>query len=138
MSLVDTLSRHSDDTTSRRTVVKTGAKLAYAAPLIAATMGLSAQHSGAVSIEPTEVCSPAMVFSGNGWGGWSCPDGMHAVGANLKPAGVTVQYQAIAGPGYVTEWGYVYGPKESGYVVQNDNDGESITICVLCAPGYPA
>jgi len=35
--------------TTRRTVVKTGAKLAYAAPLVAATMKLSAAGVGAAS-----------------------------------------------------------------------------------------
>lgn len=139
MSFDSSSSQLLNGSASRRAVVKTGVKVAYATPIIAASMGLAAQGAGAVSGGPTttEVCSPAMAFGPNGWGGWSCPDGMHAVGANLKPDGVTVQFQEIAGPGYVTQFGYTYGPKESGYVVQNDNDGESITICVLCADGYP-
>jgi hypothetical protein len=45
--LTDGLSRQRDTTTTRRTIVKTGVKLAYAVPVVAATMKLST--SGALA-----------------------------------------------------------------------------------------
>ncbi len=44
--------------TSRRTIVKTGAKFAYAAPVIAGTMKLSAQGAGAASPVPCKDPQP--------------------------------------------------------------------------------
>jgi hypothetical protein len=49
--LIDSLT---STTTTRRTIVKTGTKLAYAAPLVAATLSLSAAAAGAAS--PVEAC----------------------------------------------------------------------------------
>ena len=133
MSFVDSLSRHSDDTTSRRTIVKTGAKLAYAAPLIAASMSLTARGTGAVSgPTTTRVCSPEMAFGPLGWGGWSCPAGTHAVGGHVEPAGAEVLSEQVAGPGSVWPH-YTFGAEESGYVVQNINAGQNLTVCVECA-----
>ena len=42
--------------TTRRTIVKTGAKLAYAAPLVAASIKLSV-HSAKAAISPGQTCS---------------------------------------------------------------------------------
>ena len=49
-------------TTTRRTVVKTGAKFAYAAPLVAATMKLSTGGAGAVSGAPCPNPAPSSTF----------------------------------------------------------------------------
>ncbi len=46
---LDELTKHLGNSTSRRTIVKTGGKLAYAAPLVAASFKLSANAAGAVS-----------------------------------------------------------------------------------------
>jgi hypothetical protein len=133
MSLVDSLSRHSDDTTSRRTVVKTGAKLAYAAPLIAATMGLSAQHGFAASPPTTtRYCGSPLPFGSTGWGGWSCPAGQQAYGGEAITEGEPVMVEKIAQPGEVYLH-YTFGPAEWGYVVQNGAEGQTIQVCVDCA-----
>jgi hypothetical protein len=55
--------------TSRRTIVRTGVKMAYAAPIVAATMKLSAQSGFAASIGPNEcskggVCADAATCGG--------------------------------------------------------------------------
>jgi hypothetical protein len=120
-------------TTTRRTVVKTGVKLAYAAPLVAVTMKMSAGGAAAVSGPTTSrVCSPELVFGPLGWGGWSCPAGTTAVGGEVLPAGAIVQSQQVAGPNSVWPH-YTFGPTESGYVVQNSNTGQTLTVCVFCA-----
>ena len=82
---------------------------------------------------PEVICSPPLQFGPNGWGGWSCPDGMMAVGGSFEPAGATVQAAEIAEPGDVYPH-HTFGPDEWGFVVQNDNDGETITVCVECVP----
>ena len=53
---------------TRRTIVATGAKLAYAAPLVAASFTLSATNAAAVSLGPGDACrklTPAAVAVGN-------------------------------------------------------------------------
>jgi hypothetical protein len=56
---VEELSAQLAKETSRRTVVKTGAKLAYAAPIVAASFKLSARGAGAATVsgEPGSGCS---------------------------------------------------------------------------------
>ena len=133
MSIVDSLSRHADDTTSRRTVVKTGAKLAYAAPLIAATMGLSAQHGFAASPPATtRICGSPLGFGSMGWGGWSCPAGQQAYGGEAITEGKPVLVAKIAMPGESYPH-HVFGASEWGYVVQNGAEGQVIQVCVDCA-----
>ncbi len=81
---------------------------------------------------PTEIhCSDPLVFGPNGWGGWSCPAGMTAVGGSYDPASATVQVAEVAEPGSVYPH-HTFGPDESGFVVHNDNDQETITVCVEC------
>jgi hypothetical protein len=126
-----------ESATTRRRIVTTGAKAAYAAPVIAASMSLSASRAGAISPQNVRTCSGPMAFGPFGWGGWSCPAGTHAIAGELEPANASVLSQELAGPGFNKMPGYTYGPKETGYVVQNDNDGESINVCVICAPGDP-
>ena len=59
------IERHLDTTTSRRTIVKTGVKLAYAAPIVAATMslmpgGARAGVAGGTCCPPGTVQIPAL------------------------------------------------------------------------------
>ena len=59
---MDTDSRLTTSTT-RRTIVATGAKLAYAAPLVATSVALSAANAAArISPPPTNVCIPYEAF----------------------------------------------------------------------------
>jgi predicted ribosomally synthesized peptide with SipW-like signal peptide len=82
------------------------------------------------------------VFSGYGWGGWSCPAGYTVVGGGFEPPDATVEYSGPAQPGesggtplatYPVYPHYTYTPPETGWVVQNDNDSESILVFALCA-----
>lgn len=84
-------------------------------------------------VEVETFCSGPLAFGPNGWGGWSCPAGMTAVGGSYDPADATVEVAEIAEPGSVYPH-YTFGPAEWGFVVQNDNDGETITVCVECVP----
>src|SRR5687767_6959520 len=73
-------------TPTRRALVKTGAKLAYSAPLIAASMKLGVGHAGAVS----PVCA-----------GWSATlAGSNEVPPNESPA--TGSFSASLGAGEIT------------------------------------
>jgi hypothetical protein len=83
--------------------------------------------------QPVRYSSGPMVFGPNGWGGWSCPAGMTAVGGGYEPATATVAVSQLAGPGSVWPH-YTFGPDESGWVVQNDNDQETIAVYVDCVP----
>ncbi len=56
-----------------------------------------------------------------------------AVGGSYEPADATVLAAEVAAPGSVYPH-YTFGPDESGFVVQNDNDQETITVCVECVP----
>jgi hypothetical protein len=121
--------------TTRRRIVATGAKVAYAAPVIAATMHLSAQY-GAAAVSgpnPTHYCSGQMAFGPNGWGGWSCPSGSKAVGGEAISEGKAIAVEKIAQPGESYPH-YTFGPNEWGYVVQNGPDAQSIDVCVDCVP----
>ena len=89
--------------------------------------------------QPTRFTSPTLEFGPNGWGGWSCPAGMKAVGGGTTLADVAAQ--GIAEPG-ATIGGvtdpvfpyYTFAAGETGFVVQNDNDTESGTVFVDCVP----
>jgi hypothetical protein len=122
-----------ESATTRRRIVTTGAKAAYAAPVIAATMTLGGGHAGAVSgPQTTRHCSPPMQFGPMGWGGWSCPAGSTAVDGEVLPAGAQVTSQQVAPAG--STWPhYTFGAAETGYVVQNINMGQELTVCVDCA-----
>jgi hypothetical protein len=101
----------------------------------------SLQHEGPGTV--VRVQSPPLSFGPNGWGGWSCPAGTHVVGGGYEPGTATVQYSAPAKPGesggsppatYPVYPHYTFTPPETGWVVQNNNDSETITIFVICAP----
>jgi len=79
--------------------------------------------------------SPPLVFGPNGWGGWSCPAGTTVVGGGFEPSTATVLFSGPAMPGapmYPTYPHYTFGAGETGWVVQNDNDQETITVFVIC------
>jgi len=85
----------------------------------------------------TRVTSPTLSFGPNGWGGWSCPAGMTAVGgghtlADAANEGVAEPGATIGGSTYPVFPHYTFAPGETGYVVQNDNDGDSGEIFVDC------
>jgi hypothetical protein len=97
------------------------------------------EPSPSPTVEPTRVESGPMVFGPNGWGGWSCPVGTTVVGGGYEPAGASVLISEAAQPGapsglYPAYPHYTYTPPETGWVVQNNNDGESINVYALCAP----
>jgi hypothetical protein len=85
------------------------------------------------------VQSPPLVFGDGGFGGWSCPVGKTVLAGGFE-ATDPVSVSVPGTPGSV--WPHhVFGPAESGWVVQDDVDGVSnaITIYVICAdapPGY--
>jgi hypothetical protein len=79
--------------------------------------------------------SPAMVFGPNGWGGWSCPTGTTVIGGGYEPSTATVTFSGAAKPGealYPTYPHHTFGSGETGWVVQNNNDTETITVFVIC------
>jgi len=84
----------------------------------------------------TRYVSPPMVFGPTGWGGWSCPAGTTLIDGGYEPSTATVAFSAAAKPGeamYPAYPHYVFGSGETGWVVQNDNDTETITVFVVCA-----
>ena len=92
------------------------------------------------NVQPvTAVVAPTMAFGPNGWAGWSCPPGTTAIGGEVN-AGATTTQEILWVPGAtagastypLTPFGYPSGPGETGFIVQNDNDGENITITVFC------
>ncbi len=79
--------------------------------------------------------SPPMVFGPGGWGGWSCPTGTTVIGGGYEPSTATVAFSAAAKPGeamYPTYPHHTFAAGETGWVVQNDNDQETITVFVIC------
>jgi hypothetical protein len=96
-------------------------------------------------VEPTRFSSgPTLDFGPNGWGGWSCPLDMRAIGGGSNLADVTAA--GIAAPGatlgnppatYPTFPHHTFSEAagETGFVVQNDNDTETgREVFVLCVP----
>ena len=80
--------------------------------------------------------SPPMVFGPNGWGGWSCPAGTTVIAGGYEPSAATVAFSGPAKPGeamYPTYPHYTFAAGETGWVVQNDNDQETITVFVICS-----
>jgi hypothetical protein len=79
--------------------------------------------------------SPPLEFGPNGWGGWSCPAGTTVIAGGYLPATATVAFSGPAKPGepmYPVYPHYTFGEDETGWVVQNDNDTETITVVVIC------
>ena len=80
---------------------------------------------------------PPMVFGPNGWGGWSCPSGTILIGGRYEPSTATVAFSGAAKPGepmYPVYPHHTFAEGETGWVVQNDNDQETITVFVICRP----
>jgi hypothetical protein len=80
--------------------------------------------------------SPPMVFGPNGWGGWSCPAGTTVIAGGYEPSSATVAFSGPAKPGeamYPTYPHHTFAAGETGWVVQNDNDQETITVFVICS-----
>lgn len=91
---------------------------------------------GDCSLVGVQIVNSALLYYGpTGWGGWSCPTGT-TVYACAVSEGATVAQKLLWVPGaYVdsvyypsTPFGYTYTPPETGCIVQNDNDSETITI----------
>lgn len=82
---------------------------------------------------PTRYSSGSIQFGPNGWAGWSCPADKHAVGGGYEPASATVTSSQIAAANSVWPH-YTFGASETGWVVQNNNDGKSLSVYVDCLP----
>jgi hypothetical protein len=86
------------------------------------------------------VNSSPLNYGPTGWGGWSCPTGTTVLECNVN-AGASYAQKILWIPGATagtnnyptTPFGYTYTPPETGCIVQNDNDGETITITLTCA-----
>jgi hypothetical protein len=79
--------------------------------------------------------SPLLEFGPNGWGGWSCPAGTTVIGGGYEPATADVLFSAAARPGaamYPVYPHHTFASGETGWVVQNDDDTESIRVFVIC------
>jgi hypothetical protein len=91
--------------------------------------------------------SSELSFGPTGWAGWSCPEGMTAIGGSTTLTSIFFEgvaaegetWESRDGTGAVVETGtypeyphYTFGEGEEGYVVQNDNVSETGTITVQC------
>jgi hypothetical protein len=79
--------------------------------------------------------SPPLGFGPGGWGGWSCPAGTEVIGGGYEPSTATVAFSGPAKPGeamYPVYPHHTFAAGETGWVVQNDNDQETITVFVIC------
>lgn len=90
------------------------------------------------SIKDTiRVESSALTFGPMGWGGWSCPAGTTVAGGGYEPADATVLISEAAKPGsvsgmYPTYPHYTFTFPETGWVVQNSNTGQTLTVYAIC------
>jgi hypothetical protein len=90
--------------------------------------------------EPQRFESGPLSFGPNGFGGWSCPPGMTAVGGghtltSVADEGLAVPGgEEIGGFTYPTYPHHTFAAGETGFVVQNDNDSETGTVFVDCVP----
>lgn len=88
-------------------------------------------------VQPTRYTGNALVYSSTGWAGYSCPSGMHVVDGGYlpDPSAFPVAISQAAKPGvgtYPNYSHYNYTPPEEGWVVQNGNTGQTLTIWVDC------
>jgi len=93
--------------------------------------------SGDYCVTPTRYYNE-LSFSSGGWAGWSCPLGSRAVGGGYE-AGATVALSGIYKEGVtIGTWtwpafaDYTYSDGEEGFILQNDNDNETIEYYVDC------
>jgi len=84
-----------------------------------------------------------LAFGPNGWAGWSCPSGTHAIGGGYS-VGASVALSGIYKEGVTIgtyTWpafaGYTYQTGEEGFILQNDNDNETISYYVDCLANNP-
>jgi hypothetical protein len=87
--------------------------------------------------ETTRAASPALALGPLGWGGWSCPSGTTVVGGGYEPAEATVLVSEAAKPEsasglYPAYPHYTFSAGETGWVVQNSNTGQTLTIYAIC------
>ena len=87
--------------------------------------------------QPTRYTGNALVYSSTGWAGHSCPAGMHVVDGGYLPYPaafpVEISQAAKLGVGtYPNYPHYNYTSPEEGWVVQNGNTGQTLTIWVDC------
>jgi hypothetical protein len=87
--------------------------------------------------DTTRVESPALNFGPLGWGGWSCPSGTTVVGGGYEPADAAVLISEAAKEGsasglYPVYPHYTFTPPETGWVVQNSNAAQTLTVYAIC------
>jgi hypothetical protein len=96
-------------------------------------------------VQPQRFSSgPTLNFGPFGWGGWSCPLDMRAIGgghdlADVTAAGLAVPGATLGNPPatYPTFPHHTFNEAggETGFVVQNDDDSETgREVFVLCVP----
>jgi hypothetical protein len=83
MQVYEELEEKLTTATTRRSVVKTGVKLAYAAPLVAASFKLSARGAGAQTLSPTEeeACNHSNGLNGGCMGACTSSDAADTCGS---------------------------------------------------------
>ncbi len=87
--------------------------------------------------DTTRVESSPLSFGALGWGGWSCPAGTTVVGGGYEPADAVVLISEAAKEGsasglYPVYPHYTFTPPETGWVVQNSNTPQTLTVYALC------
>lgn len=93
------------------------------------------------AVQLVRVYSDPLNYGPMGWGGWSCPSGTPNVfDGGYLPESATVTHSLAWVPGAsvdgfsypTTPWGYTYSSGETGWIVQNDNTGKTLTIYLDC------
>jgi len=91
------------------------------------------------SLNPVRIFSSLLQYGPMGWGGWSCPAGTHAIGGGtigatqpITAEGIAQTGATIGGSNYPVFPHYTFSAGETGYVVQNGNVGQNLTIYVDC------
>ncbi len=85
-----------------------------------------------------------MAFSSTGWGGWSCPEGTVVVDGGYEPADHTVLHSLAWEPGACvddvcwpeTPFGHTYSEGETGWIVQNGGEPQSLEVYAICADPF--
>ena len=100
-----------------------------------------ADSQGSVWGSPVTYTSGSMNFSSTGWGGWSCPAGMNAVGGGtidrtqpIGAEGIAKTAAIIGGVSYPVFPHYTFATGETGYVVQNGGTSQTMQVYVDCLP----
>ncbi len=88
-------------------------------------------------VQSVKVSTSPLVFGPNGWAGMSCPAGYTVISGGYEPAGLTVakSYAAVPGaPLYPVFPHYTFSPGETGWVVQNINTSQTLSVYAICLP----